>query len=205
MAYLRDITQVYTQSETELNRQFYVRPPQELRLPEGKILRVVKPLYGVPEAANHWYGTYYRHHIGRLGMKPSTYSPYLLYTTDDKTGFGVVGIQTGDAFFIVNETFTKKEDIKLKEAQFLPKASEQLTHSKPLKFNGGAIRLEADGSITSTQERLCRNLRLIGADRKDLTSSRGVVRKGLNTKAQYIAQRARGSPRTHIRVFVRSW
>jgi hypothetical protein len=51
--YLRDITQAYTQSKTQLNRDFFVRPPAELKLKDGSILRVVKPLYGVPEAGNH--------------------------------------------------------------------------------------------------------------------------------------------------------
>ena len=61
--YLRDITQAYMQSKTQLNRQFYVRPPAELKLQKGTILRVIKPLYGVPEAGNHWFNTYHSHHI----------------------------------------------------------------------------------------------------------------------------------------------
>ena len=55
--YLRDISQAYVQSTTALNRDFYIKPPQELaqqlNLNQGSILRVVKPLYGVPEAGNH--------------------------------------------------------------------------------------------------------------------------------------------------------
>jgi hypothetical protein len=57
--YLRDISQAYVQSNTRLNRDFFVRPPKELELKEGSILKVVKPLYGVPEAGNHWFNTYY--------------------------------------------------------------------------------------------------------------------------------------------------
>ena len=55
--YLRDILQAYVQSATKLNREFYVRPPRELqdKLGIGKdsVLKVLKPLYGVPEAGNH--------------------------------------------------------------------------------------------------------------------------------------------------------
>jgi hypothetical protein len=51
--YLQDITQAYTQSKTQLNRDFFVRPPVELKLTGGSILQVIKPLYGVPEAGNH--------------------------------------------------------------------------------------------------------------------------------------------------------
>jgi hypothetical protein len=55
--YLRDISQAYVQSATNLNREFYVRPPRELQnelgLGEDSVLKVLKPLYGVPEAGNH--------------------------------------------------------------------------------------------------------------------------------------------------------
>jgi hypothetical protein len=54
---LRDISQAYVQSTTLLNRDFYIRPPEELiqqlGIRKGSILRVVKPLYSVPEARNH--------------------------------------------------------------------------------------------------------------------------------------------------------
>jgi hypothetical protein len=55
--YLHDISQVYVQSTTMLNRDFYINPPRELakrlNLTDDSILKVVKPLYGVPEARNH--------------------------------------------------------------------------------------------------------------------------------------------------------
>ena len=55
--YLQDISQAYVQSATNLNREFYVRPPRELETELGidkdSVLKVLKPLYGVPEAGNH--------------------------------------------------------------------------------------------------------------------------------------------------------
>jgi len=43
--YLRDISQAYVQSNTQLNRDFFVRPPkelqQQLQLPKGSILRII--------------------------------------------------------------------------------------------------------------------------------------------------------------------
>jgi hypothetical protein len=68
-----DVSQAYVQSTTLLNREFYVRPPKEiddvLNLEEGTILKVIKPLYGIPEAGNHWFSTYHRHHTEKLRMK----------------------------------------------------------------------------------------------------------------------------------------
>lgn len=91
--FLRDINQAYTQSKTVLNRGIYFRPPLELLvmlgLPQGTIFVVIKPLYGIPEAGNHWFKTYHDHYINELGIKQSTYDPCLLYS---KEPFGVVGL-----------------------------------------------------------------------------------------------------------------
>ena len=76
-----------------MNRDFYIYLPEELiqqlRIGKGSILRVVKPLYGVPEARNHWFKTYHNHYVNELSMNQSTYDPCLLYSNKP---FGVVGI-----------------------------------------------------------------------------------------------------------------
>jgi hypothetical protein len=106
--YLRDISQAYVQSTIALNRDFYINPPrelaQQLNLKPGSILRVVKPLYGVPEAGNHWFSTYHSHHIKKLSMEQSMYDPCLLYTTRP---FGIIGLQTNDTLFIGDVQFAE--------------------------------------------------------------------------------------------------
>src|SRR6266536_2037104 len=192
--YLRDISQAYIQSTTLLNRDFYIRPPfklaQQLSLKEGSILRVVKPLYGVPEAGNHWFKTYHSHHVKELSMEQSTYDPCLLYSNGP---FGVIGLQTDDTLFVADDKFAEQEQIQLQKAGFLAKERERLTSSKDLKFNGGIIRLKADRSLTLTQERQCKNLKLVSNEKASTTSSRGTIRQDLSTKEQYVAQCARGA------------
>ena len=46
---LGDISRAYVQSTTSLNRQFYIRPPVKPGLQNDSGLKVIKPLYGVPE------------------------------------------------------------------------------------------------------------------------------------------------------------
>jgi hypothetical protein len=50
--HLRDITQAYVQS----TRVIYARPPKDMigELPPNVIFKVIKPLYGIPEAGTHW-------------------------------------------------------------------------------------------------------------------------------------------------------
>jgi hypothetical protein len=192
--YLRDISQAYVQSTTSLNRDFYVNPPyelaQQLNLQNDSILKVVKPLYGVPEAGNHWFKTYHSHHLKELSMKQSTYDPCLLYSIQP---FGVVGLQTDDTLFVGDDDFAAQEQLQLQKAKFLAKERERLTSDHDLKFNGGIVHLEADGSITLTQERQCKNLKLVSDANATTTSSRGAIRQDLTTKEQYVAQRARGA------------
>src|SRR5438045_391132 len=170
--YLRDISQAYVQSTTCLNRDFYVRPPkeliQQLNLKDNTILRVVKPLYGVPEAGNHWFSTYHSHHIKELSMEQSTYDPCLLFSNKP---FGVVGLQTDDTLFVGDSDFAIQEQVQLQKAQFLAKEREQLSSTKDLKFNGGIIHQDGD-TLTLTQERQCNNLKLISNKATDRKSTR---------------------------------
>jgi hypothetical protein len=56
-----------------LNRDFYVNPPWELvkrlNLIDDLVLKVVKLLYGIPKAGNHWFKTYYFHYLNELAME----------------------------------------------------------------------------------------------------------------------------------------
>ena len=55
--YLRNVTQTYVQSNTALNRDFYIRSSMKLaKLLNAKkncIFQIMKPLYDVPETGNH--------------------------------------------------------------------------------------------------------------------------------------------------------
>jgi hypothetical protein len=188
--YLRDITQAYTQSTTTLNRDFYITPPKGIAQWEGFLLKVVKPLYGVPEAGNHWFGTYHKHHIDKLQMAQSTYDPCLMYSTT--ASFGLVGLQTDDTLIAADDAFAKAEEEELQRAGFLAKKREQLTEGHKLKFNGGDITLQSDGSITITQESHNTTLQIVTAT-ADLVSSRGTIRRDVSIQDQYVAQRARGA------------
>jgi len=112
--YLRDISQAYVQSTTTLNRDFFIKPPRELtahlKLKEGAVLKVVKPLYNVPEAGNHWFKTYHSYYINEMSMKQSIYDPCLLYNTDP---FGVIGLQTDDILFVIDAGFADLEQVQL--------------------------------------------------------------------------------------------
>jgi hypothetical protein len=192
--YLRDITQAYTQSTTTLNRDFYVRPPKGIPQWQSQhlYLKVIKPLYGVPEAGNHWFGTYQKHHLEKLQMSQSTYDPCLMMVSKTEY-FGVVGLQTDDTLFIADRNFATAEETELRKAGLMAKEREQLSTANAIKFNGGTITLQKDGSINISQETYNKTLRPVAMTNTDLTSSRGTIRRNISTRDQYVAQRARGA------------
>ena len=181
--YLRDITQAYCQSRSNLNREFYIRPPQELATMLGisveNVLQVVKPLYGVPEAGNHWFATYHKHHTSNLGMTESTYDACLLFKSEP---LGVIGLQTDDTLILADDAFATLEEEAIVAAKIMTKSRECLTTVSPIKFNGMKIELHVDGDITLRQKSYVDGISLVQSHDALSTSSKGVVRMKLSSK-----------------------
>ena len=76
--FTRDISQAYVQAATKVEREIFVRPPAEMNLGQQCLLRVERPLYGLPESGLHWFRTYHKHHTVVLGMTASVHDPCLL-------------------------------------------------------------------------------------------------------------------------------
>ena len=134
--YLRDITQVYCQSRSNLNQKFYIHSPQELIILLGtsanSILQVVKPLYGVPKTGNHWFATYHNHYTIKLEMTESIYDACLLYRSRP---LGIIGLQTDDTLILADKVFAAREEDAIMTANIMTKNRECLTIASPIKFN----------------------------------------------------------------------
>jgi hypothetical protein len=56
-----DVVQAYLQSAQDLQREVFVRP-ECVDLAPNELLRVVKPLYGLPDSGDYWDETFVNHH-----------------------------------------------------------------------------------------------------------------------------------------------
>ena len=74
----------------------------------------------------------------------------------------------------------------------MTKDQKYLTFSQPLKFNGAKIKCDSKGFILTKKSHRGGILLVTNHD-ADSTSSRGITRKKLSPKEQYLAQRARGA------------
>lgn len=159
-----------------------------LRAGPDCILKVVKPLYGVPEAGNHWFATYHDHHIDKLGMEQSTYDPCLLYRSNP---LGIVGLQTDDTLLLREDAFADAEETEIQRAKLMSKDRDHLTIDKSIKFNGAMIELELNGDVTLKQKTHIAGISLVTKSEASTVSTRGVICTKLSPKEQYVAQRVR--------------
>ena len=179
----RDITQAYTQAKDPLSRAIFAYPPREMagEFPPDSILRMLGPLYGIPESGLYWFVTYVKHHKVNLGMEASTYDPCLLFTNSDPAAFGIVGIQTDDTLILATEAFLSKEDKELRKAKLLAKPQELLTPENALQFNGCTLEYDKAGAgLTLTQKGQGKRLQEVDSSSPDYQQA-------------YLEQRARGA------------
>lgn len=129
-----------------------------------------------------------------LSMMQSTYDPCLLYTSDNSNGFGIIGMQTDNTLILADEAFARSEEEQLIIANIMAKGREKLSSITPIKFNGGIIKQNPDGSIYLNQKKQCKNLRLIDLKTPlDLIGARRQIRKVITPKDQYVAQKIKNA------------
>lgn len=93
----------------------------------------MKPVYGVPDADNHWFTIYHAYDKDILGIKQSTYDLCLFFISGPT--FGIVGIQTDDILILVDNNFTSIKEEAIKLVKIMTKNRKYLTSTHPLKFN----------------------------------------------------------------------
>lgn len=192
--YLRDITQAYVQSRTQLIRDFYIRPPVEMGLDKNTLLKVIKPLHAMAEAGNHWFSTYHKLHKEVLKMSPSTYDHCFLYRKNlQRDLIGITGMQTDDTLTSATDEFAKLEQETITAASIISKPVQKLTTETRLMFNGAVLKRGINNSIVVSQPKQCQNLSIVKEVLKENTSSRERPQKELSVKEQFVAQRARGA------------
>lgn len=146
--FTRDVTQAYVQSEMTLERDVYIDAPPEMQLPDDSLLKVVLPLYGIPESGLDWYLTYTNHHMEHLGMFRATVDPCVLIRREKGNLAGLVIHQVDDSMATVMPRFL--DDEERASSPYKSKPRQMLTET-PTIFNGSHMQLLSDGTITISQ------------------------------------------------------
>ena len=176
--YVRDISQAYVQSQKNLERHVYLKPPKEMELAPEEILLARKPLYGIPESGLHWFLTYQGHHTDKLEMQACQSDPCVSYRTKPEErdpSKAVTVLQVDDAFGHGNERFLAEDEEHSK--RFLCKPRKLLKTGDSAQFNGSRISVLEDSINMDQSLKLKRLKQQKGKD--DLVSVRAQI--------QYIA------------------
>ena len=89
-----------------------------MNITNGKILKAVQPLYGLPEVGLHWFITYRDNYQNNLGMQSSTVDNCLLFRKrPDRKVPEVVILQVDDTFGSGSDTFLKDEEAQSHQFQ----------------------------------------------------------------------------------------
>lgn len=111
--FTRHVTQAYVQSQKPLERGMYRTAPTEMNLPQDAVLKVLKPLYVIPESGLHWYLTYLEYHVEKLEMVCATVDPCML-TNKHEEGRSVTAriLQVDDCLAFGDEEFMIRRNVK---------------------------------------------------------------------------------------------
>ena len=132
----RDITQAYTNADTNVKRRVICEIPAELGLDSDEfVLLLVRPVYGLPEAGVHWHQTYVRHHED-MGFKGTALDPCLLFAIQNGIP-SIICLQVDDSLGIMDAKTAQMEEDAAK--RFPHKAPEILTKENSISFNGARI------------------------------------------------------------------
>jgi len=170
--YLRDISQAYTQADSNLDRKVYLKPVPDMKIPKDKVLLAVKPLYGIPESGLHWFVSYSGHHKKNLGMQSTKFDPCVLYRRNNSELEGITVLQVDDSFGFGKKSFLNDEDTT--GEKYLSKPREILKIGSSHDFNGLEIRRIQRNLFELNQEEKLKKL-IIPTTQTEFISERASV------------------------------
>lgn len=107
--WMRDITQAYVQRNF-LSRQVFLRPEPTFDLPEGSLLQVFRPLYGLSDAGYAWWARIREFFTSSLYLLQTTGDPCLMYG-DLPPNPSLLGVYVDDIIFAVMVGMVRSSDI----------------------------------------------------------------------------------------------
>lgn len=136
------------------------------------VVKVIKPLYNVLKAGNHWFATYHTHYKDKFETKKPTYKLCLQYSSGL---FDIIKIQTNNILILANNNFANKEKVAIKFTKTIIKNQEYVSFLLPLKFNGAQIKLYSEGIILTKKSHIGSIFLVINYD-EDSTSSKRIIK-----------------------------
>lgn len=139
-----------------------MKAPKELNIRKGEAVKVVKPVYGMPESSMHWSKTLTDNHESVLGMEKSSIDSCLMVSKCDESIVGTVGIHVDGTFRAGTPTFLEREErgsskFPSKPKELVTKSGEKFIAIEISMENGSAIMKQAN-YIANIEKQKVKNL-----------------------------------------------
>lgn len=154
-AYIREVSLAYILSTASLKRNVYIYTPSALKLPGKKLLKVVKPWYGISESGLYCYLMYAEYDVQKLGMQQSRLDFCSLYKLEGSFLTAMDVQQVDDSLAVAVQLY---HDQKEQESKSFTTRSRQPLHQVPISFNGINISFNCDQLIHIMQENKIKSL-----------------------------------------------
>ena len=102
-----DVTQAYLQNADQLVRDVYLKPSKEFELALDKILKLLKPLYGLADSGEYWGKTLSEHLLKDIGMKSTLRDEAVFYKMMKNSLAGLCATYVDDILQAGNEEFSQ--------------------------------------------------------------------------------------------------
>lgn len=137
----QDISQAYLQSASELIRDVYLKPGKDFEIEGRKLLKLLRPLYGLSDSGDYWNTTFSEHIKKSLGMTTTLedYSFFFKKARGQLTG--LLGSYVDDVISAGTREFENESHVT--ETKFDCKPREY----DSFRFAGIYIQKLADGHI----------------------------------------------------------
>lgn len=116
-----DVTQAYLQSATPLQREVYIKPGKDFGLGPDKLLKLLRPLYGLADSGDYWGATFSRHITEQLGMTPTIGDAAFFYKNEGGRLVGLTSTYVDDALQAGTSDFSRSVERTEKEFECKPR------------------------------------------------------------------------------------
>jgi hypothetical protein len=184
--FTRDVTGAFLQS-ADIKRTIYVELPRDARRDgDRRVMRLLKPQYGLSEAPTYWWLTYSDHHVRQMNCESSLIDPCLFLHLNGEGCTGALGTLVDDVCGAGDEEFLKKEERESKRFIVKPR--------KLCAFDfGGCLIEQSHDTVTMSQKPYTDELQELPreASFEEFRSARGKLQWALYTRVDLAVNVAR--------------
>ena len=143
-----DVSQAYLQSASKLIRDVFIKPKKEFELPPNGLLKLLKPLYGLPDAGDYWPVTFAQHIRDDLEMQRSVGDLALFFKNVQGRLSGIAGTYADDSLLAGTLDFMTSTNKTLERFESRDRVLDEFT------LAGIGIKTLADGFILHQRKQI---------------------------------------------------